>query len=328
MPRMPPARISSLVAALVALVTASAVAQTSAASYPERPIRVVVPYPPGGTTDPTARLIAEKMKERLKQPVIIENKAGAAGSIGTDSVVRATPDGYTLLFHTSVITVDPSFKKNLGYDVQRDLIPVSIAAIGPYMLVANTSLPVTNLQEFIAYAKAHPGKVNYGSAGLGSSGHLIGERFKIATGIDMVHVPYRGGGPSIIGLMGNEVQVVFDTLTSKPQVDAGQLRALAVTGETRWPGLPEVPTIIEQGVKDFSVTTWVGMFAPAATPLPIIDQLNAEVRAAVSDPTVAARFADIGVLPAGETVEQSRARVGNDIARWRQVIQAAKIDPQ
>jgi tripartite-type tricarboxylate transporter receptor subunit TctC len=319
--------LAAAVLGALAALPASAPAAAQGA-YPERPIRLVVPYPPGGTTDPTARLIAARMSERLKQPVVVENRAGAAGSIGTESVVRAQPDGYTLLFHTSVITVDPSFKKNLGYDVKRDLTPVSVAAAGPYMLVAHPSLPAKNLQEFIAYAKANPGKVNYGSAGVGSSGHLIGERFKIAAGIDMVHIPYKGGGPSQVGLMANEVQVVFDTLTSKPLVDSGQLKALAVTDDKRWPGLPELPTIVEQGVKDFSVTIWVGMFAPAKTPPAIIERLNAEVKAAVSDPTVAARFAEIGVLPAGETVEQSRARVEGDIERWRQVIQAAKIEPQ
>lgn len=306
--------------------SAPALAQAPVA-YPERLVKIVVPYPPGGTTDPTARLIAGKLAESFGQTVIIDNKPGAAGSIGTSSVVHAAPDGYTLLFHTSVITVDPSFKKNLDYDVQRDLVPVSVAATGPYVLVANPTLPANTLAEFIAYAKANPGKVRYGSAGVGSSGHLIGERFKAAAGIDMMHVPYKGGGPSIVGLAADEVQVVFDTLTSRPLVEAGKLKAIAVTDLRRWPAMPNVPTIIESGL-DFSVEIWVGMFAPAKTPRPILEKLNAEVRKALTDPALAARFREIGVVPAGETMEQSKSRVDSDIARWRKVITEAKIEPE
>lgn len=302
-------------------------AQDAAATYPDRLVKIIVPYPPGGTTDPTARLIAGKLADSLRQPVIIDNKPGAAGSIGTSAVVHAPADGYTLLFHTSVITVDPSFKKNLDYDVQKDLVPVSVAATGPYVLVANPSLPAGTLAELIAYAKANPGKIRYGSAGVGSSGHLIGERFKAAAGVDMLHVPYKGGGPSIVGLMGDEVQLVFDTLTSRPQVEAGKLKAIAVTDLRRWPAMPNVPTIIESGL-DFSVEIWVGLFAPAKTPRAIVEKLNAEVRKALTDPALATRFHDIGVVPAGETLEQSRARVDGDIARWRKVIADAKIEPE
>jgi tripartite-type tricarboxylate transporter receptor subunit TctC len=330
MPSFPSLQIAPalLAASLVACLAGPAKAQDAAATYPDRAIRLVVPYPPGGTTDPTARLIAAKISERLKQPVVVENKPGAAGSIGTEHVVRAAPDGYTLLFHTSVITVDPSFKKNLAYDVQKDLVPVGIAATGPYVLAAHPSLPANTLAEFIAYAKANPGKINYGSAGVGSSGHLIGERFKAAAGIDMVHIPYKGGGPSIVGLTANEVQVVFDTLASKPLIDAGKLKALAVTDTRRWPGLPNVPTIMEGSLKDFSVTIWVGMFAPAKTPPAIVEKLNTELRAALADPTLVSRFAEIGVVPNSETTAEARARVDQDIARWRQVIEAAKIEPQ
>ncbi|CAH1690470.1 conserved exported hypothetical protein [Hyphomicrobiales bacterium] len=303
-------------------------AQDAAAGYPKHPIKMVVPYPPGGTTDPVARFIAADIEKRLKQPVVVENKPGAAGSIGTEAVVRAAPDGYTLLTHTSVITVDPSFKKNLGYDVQKDLVPVSVLATGPYILVVNPSVPANNVQELIAYAKANPGKLNYGSAGVGSSGHLIGEMFKMAAGIDMTHVPYKGGGPSIVGLTGNEVQLVFDTLTSKPLVESGQLKALAVTDTKRWPSLPNVPTVMESGLKDFSVTIWVGTFAPAKTPPAIIEKLNAEIKTALSDPSMISRLEMIGVLPAGETPAQSAARVNADVERWRNVITSAKIEPQ
>ena len=306
-----------------------AAAQAQTAPYPDRPIRIVVPYPPGGTTDPTARLLAAELSTRLGQPVIVDNKAGAAGSIGTDAVTRAAPDGYTLLLHTSAIATDPSFKKNTTYNVRRDLAPLMMAVTGPYLLVANPQLPVKNVAELISYAKANPGKINFGSAGQGSSGHLIGELFKQSAGISMVHVPYKGGGPSVAGLVGNEVQLVFDTVNSSgPLVADGRLRALAVSGPTRDPSLPQVPTIAESGLPDFSVVYWLGVFAPAKTPEPVLEKLHHALQGALQAPAVRERLATMGMTPDGRGTGAFARQLDADIARWKQVIETAHIEPQ
>ncbi len=306
-----------------------AAAQAQTAPYPDRPIRIVVPYPPGGTTDPTARLLAAELSTRLGQPVIVDTKAGAAGSIGTDAVTRAAPDGYTLLLHTSAIATDPSFKKNTTYNVRRDLAPLMMAVTGPYLLVANPQLPVKNVAELISYAKANPGKINFGSAGQGSSGHLIGELFKQSAGISMVHVPYKGGGPSVAGLVGNEVQLVFDTVNSSgPLVADGRLRALAVSGPTRDPSLPQVPTIAESGLPDFSVVYWLGVFAPAKTPEPVLEKLHHALQGALQAPAVRERLATMGMTPDGRGTGAFARQLDADIARWKQVIETAHIEPQ
>jgi tripartite-type tricarboxylate transporter receptor subunit TctC len=313
----------------VALVAVAAAATGHAQSYPQRPIKLVVPYPPGGSTDPVARLLAAEIEKPLGQPVVVENKPGAAGSIGTELVARAAPDGYTILLHTSVVTTDPSFKKNLAYDVKRDLAPVLQVVTGPYLLVANPSLPVKTVAELIAYAKANPGKLNFGSAGVGSSGHLIGEMFKLAAGIDMVHVPYKGGGPSIAGLMANEVQVVFDTInTSRPLVEAGKLRALAVTSAKRAPLMADVPTVSESGLKDFTIVFWLGVFAPGKTPQPIVDKLYAVMRAALDNPSMRDKLTATGAVIEGLAPADFAKVIDADIMNWKKVIETARIEPQ
>jgi tripartite-type tricarboxylate transporter receptor subunit TctC len=244
----------------------------------------------------------------------------------TEAVARAAPDGYTLLLHTSVIATDPTFKKTLPYDVKRDLAPVTLAVNGPYLLVVNPTLPVKNVAELIAYAKANPGKLNFGSAGQGSSGHLIGELFKTSAGIDMVHVPYKGGGPSITGLMGNEVQLLFDTISgSGALAESGKLRALAVTSSARSPALPNVPTINESGLKDFSVVYWLGIFAPAKTPPEIVDKLYKAFRASLDNPEVSAKLAATGQVVQGLPPAEFAKVLDSDIVRWRTVIESAKI---
>jgi tripartite-type tricarboxylate transporter receptor subunit TctC len=273
-----------------------------------------------------ARLLATDLATRLGQPVVVDNRPGAAGSIGTEAVARAAPDGYTLLLHTSVIATDPTFKKTLPYDVKRDFAPVTLAVNGPYLLVVNPSLPVRNVAELIAYAKANPGKLNFGSAGQGSSGHLIGELFKTSAGIDIVHVPYKGGGPSITGLLGNEVQLLFDTISGSGSLaESGKLRALAVTSSARSPALPNVPTISESGLKDFSVVYWLGIFVPAKTPPDIIDRLYKAFRASLESAAVSAKLAAAGqVVQALPPVEFAKVLDG-DIVRWRTVIESARI---
>ena len=309
-----------------ALGMGTAHAQGAEVAFPDRPIRLIVPYPPGGSTDPAARLIASDIGPRLGQNVVVENRAGAAGAIGTEAVARAAPDGYTLLLHTSVISTDPTLKKNAPYDVKRDLAPVTLAVNGPYLLVVNPSLPVRNVAELITYAKANPGKLNFGSAGQASSGHLIGELFKKAAGIDMVHVPYKGGGPSIVGLVGNEVQLVFDTFGgSRALAESGKLRAIAVTSPNRASLMPDIPTVSESGLKDFSAVYWLGIFAPAKTPPAIIDKLHGVIRQSLETPAVKAKMLDIGNVPQALSPTEFGRVLDADIHRYRTIIDSARI---
>ncbi len=301
-------------------------AQSADSAFPVRPIRLIVPYPPGGSTDPAARLIASEIGPRLGQSVVVENRAGAAGAIGTEAVARAAPDGYTLLFHTSVISTDPTLKKNAPYDVKRDLAPVTLAVTGPYLLVVNPALPVRTVGELIAYAKANPGKLSFGSAGQGSSGHLIGELFKKAAGIEMVHVPYKGGGPSIVGLVGNEVQLVFDTFSgSRALAESGKLRAIAVTSASRSGLMPDVPTVSESGLKDFSAVYWLGVFAPAKTPAAVIDKIHGSIKQALESPSVRARTLEQGNVPQALGPAEFSRVLDADIQRYRAIIESARI---
>ena len=302
-------------------------AATAQGSYPDKPIKLVVPYPPGGSTDPVARILATDIGARIGQPIVVENRPGAAGSIGTEAVARAAPDGYTILLHTSVISTDPTLKKNATYDVKRDLAPITLAVTGPYLVVVNNSLPVKNVAELIAYAKANPGKLFYGSAGQGSSGHLIGELFKAAAGIDMTHVPYKGGGPSITGLMGNEVQLLFDTIGGSRQLaESGKLRAIAVTSPARSPVMPTVPTVSESGLKDFEAVYWLGIFAPAKTPQPVIDKLYREIKQSLDDPAIKAKMLEQGNVAQALSPAEFAKVLDSDIARYRKVIETAKIE--
>jgi tripartite-type tricarboxylate transporter receptor subunit TctC len=297
----------------------------AAQDYPNRPIRFVVPYPPGGSVDPVARIIGADVAERLKQPVIIENKAGAAGSLGTDAVAKSPADGYTVLIHTSVLVTEPALKKT-PYDLVRDLMPVSLAVTGPYLLVVNPTLPVKDVRELIAHAKANPGKLSFGSAGVASSGHMIGEMFKAATGIDMLHVPYRGGAPSIVGLMGNEVQAVFDVISTSRQLsETGKLRALAVTSPARAPLMPNVPTVMESGVPDFQVVFWMGAFVPTSTPQPVVDKLYGAIKESLADAGVAAKLRGLGLQLNAVPPDQSAKQVATDLVKWRKAIEVAKI---
>ena len=313
------------VAALAMLVPAVCLGQ-GAASYPDKPIKLVVPYPPGGSTDPVARLLAQDIAPRIGQPIVVDNRPGAAGSIGTEAVARAAPDGYTILLHTSVIATDPTLKKNAAYDVKRDLAPITLAVTAPYLVVVNPSLPVKNIAELITFAKANPGKLFYGSAGQGSSGHLIGELFKQAAGIEMTHVPYKGGGPSITGLMGNEVQLLFDTLGgSRSLAESGKLRALAVTSPARSPVMPNVPTVSESGLKDFQAVYWLGLFAPSKTPPPVVDKLYREIKQSLDNPEIKAKLLEQGNVAQALPPPEFAKVLDADIQRYKTVIETAKI---
>ena len=313
-------------AALAAVVSLPSLALAQGI-YPDRPIKLVVPEPPGGSTDPVARILAQDMQTRMGQPIVVDNRPGAAGSIGTEAVARAAPDGYTILLHTSVISTDPTLKKSAPYDVKRDLAPVTLAVTGPYLVVVNNALPVKNIAELIAYAKANPGKLFYGSAGQGSSGHLIGELFKGAAGIEMTHVPYKGGGPSITGLMGNEVQLLFDTIGgSRSLAESGKLRAIAVTSAARSPVMPNVPTVAESGLKDFEAVYWLGIFAPAKTPQAVVDRLYRELKTSLDDPAIKAKMLEQGNVTQALPPAEFAKVLDSDIQRYRKVIESAKIE--
>ena len=266
-----------------------------AQAYPTRPVRIIVGFAPGGATDIMARLMGQSLSERLRQPFVIENKPGAATNIATEAVVNAAPDGYTLLVVTSVNAINASLYEKLNFNLIRDVAPVASIHREPFVMEANPSVPVKTVAEFIAYAKANPGKINMASAGIGSGNHISGELFKMMTGVNLVHVPYRGGGPALVDLISGQVQVMFATMSSSIEyVRAGKLRALAVTTATRSPVLPDIPTVAEF-VPGYESSFWTGVGAPKNTPAEIVDKLNKEMNATLADPKFKARLADLGV---------------------------------
>ncbi len=311
---------------MLLVVTATATAAQPAANYPNKPIRIVVPQSAGGSTDLTARLIAQKLADALGQPVVVDNRPGAGSIIGTDLVAKAAPDGYTLLVVASSITINPSLHKKLPFDPIRDLAPVSQLSAFPNMLVVHPAVPVKTVQELIALAKAKPGQINYGSSGAGTGTHLSAELFKSMTGVDMVHVPYKGGGPAVTALLGGQVQLNFATIPSVlPHVRAGKLRAVAVTTLKRSPAAPDVPTIAESGVPGYDHGPWNGMLAPAKTPKAVIARLNAEVARIIHLPEAKAVLVHEGAEPVGNTPEEFAAIIRTETAKWAKVIKAAGI---
>lgn len=312
--------VTAFVAAVATLVLRPGVAQDSA-SYPNKPVTLVVPYPAGGPTDAMGRIIAQKLTERLGKQVIVENRPGAGGSTGTGQVARATPNGYTLLMG-SIAThgINPSLYKSLPYDHRKDFIPVSEVAYMASVLVANSKLPVKTIPELIAYLKQNPGKVFYASPGSGTSIHLAAELFKSMTGTDMTHVPYKGSAPAMQDVMGGQVQLMFDnSVTAWPQVKAGNVRAIGVSTPERLKMAPDLPAIAEF-LPGFSVTAWHGVFAPAGTPRPIIDKLSKEIQAAMREPEMIANLAKFDITPVGNTPEQFASFINDETERWATVI--------
>jgi tripartite-type tricarboxylate transporter receptor subunit TctC len=281
-----------------------------AQTYPTRPVRIIVGFAPGGATDIAARLIGQWLSERLGQQFIIENRPGASGNIGTEVVVNAPPDGYTLLTATSVNAVNTTLFDKLNFNLFRDLAPVAGIHREPLVLEVNPSVPVKTVPEFIAHAKANPGRINMSSAGIGSGNHMAGELFKMMTGVSLVHVPYRGAGPALVDLIGGQVQVMFPTMSSSIEyVRAGQLRALAVTATTRSEVLPHIPTVSDF-LPGYEASFWTGIVAPKNTPAEIVDKLNKEINAALADPKMKARLADLGGVP----MPMRRAEFGEFLA--------------
>ena len=295
-------------------------------AYPTKTITIVVPTAAGGANDAMARIVAQGLGVNLGQPVIVDNKPGGHGAIASEFVARANPDGYTILFgYIATHGINPALQK-LRYDPVTDFEPIGLVAISPTLLVANTSLPVQNAKELVALLKAKPGTISYASAGQGTAPHLTGELFKINTGTDMLHVPYKGSAPAIVDTIGGTTQVMFPSLfTAYPQVKGGKLKALGIAGNKRSSILPNVPTLAEQGIPNMSVTQWYALFAPAKTPKPIIDRLNKEVNDVLNNKATEKKFEDQGAEVETGTPEELKALVQKEVARWKKVVTTAKI---
>ena len=300
----------------------------SAQSYPSKPIRWVIGWPAGGGADTVARIIEPWLTRRLGQPVIIENRPGASTNISVQFVVNAPPDGYTLLWHGLSSVVNTSLFTNLPFDIQRDIDPVAGIVSYPMIVVAHPSVPVQNVAELIAHAKANPGKVTMASFGTGTASHLAGELFKFMAGIDMVHIQYRGGAPMTTDLIGGQVNVGFDVMvTALPQVRSGKLRALGVLGRKRFEPIPDIQAVAET-LPGYEASTWAGMGAPRGTPTEIIERLNREVTAGLAQPDIKARLADVGTVPMVLSPAEFRAYIAAEAAKWDKVVKIAGIKPQ
>jgi tripartite-type tricarboxylate transporter receptor subunit TctC len=299
------------------------------AQYPQRALKMIVPFPPAGATDVVGRIVAQKLTERLGQSVVVENRPGAGGTIGSDLVAKSAPDGYTILMATSSThSIGPVLQK-LPYDPIRDFAAITHVANVPNVLVVSPKLPVASVKELIAHAKANPGKLNFASSGVGTIVHLNAELFKMLTGVDMVHVPYKGTALSIPDVANGNIAMLFDSLASvMPHVKAGNVRPLAVNAPQRSPLLPEVPTLAEAGLPAFDRYTWFGMFAPAGTPPEVVRRLQAEVAAALKAPDLRERFDAVGAEPVGSTPEQFVERIRSDSVKWAEVIRAGNVKVQ
>jgi tripartite-type tricarboxylate transporter receptor subunit TctC len=312
-----------LALAAASLPVASRIA--GAQAYPSQPVRIVVPVAPGGALDIIARLIGQFLSDRLGQPFVIENRPGAGTNIGIDAVVRAPADGYTLLLIPQSVTTNATLYEKLTFNFIRDIAPIAMISSLPLVMEVNLSVPAKTVPEFIAYAKANPGKVTMASGGSGSASHVGGELFKMMTGIDMLHVPYRGGAPALTDLMGGQVQVMFSPLPeSIATIKAGKVRALAVTTATRSQALPEVPTVAES-VPGFEAGTWQGIGAPKDTPAEIVARLNKEINAAVADPKIKARLAELGSVPNPMSPAEFEKLIVAETEKWGKVIRDAHI---
>jgi tripartite-type tricarboxylate transporter receptor subunit TctC len=297
-------------------------AQNTSGNYPDHPITLIVPYAPGGGNDVLARAVAEPMSKSLGQPVLIENRGGAGGSVGTRQVAKAAPDGYTLgLGGTGTLAIDPTLYPNVGYDPRRDFAPVGLIATSPLIVLVNHSVPAHNVQELIALAKAQPGKLNYASAGVGSGIHLGTVLFAETAGIDLTHIPYKGSGPALTDLLGGHVQIFFSSLPpAVGLVKEGKLRALGVTGLKRSSSFPDLPTVAEQGLPGFEAVLHYGIVAPAGTPRPIVDRLNAALRAALDDPKVRGHIATEGAEPLPTSPEEYVADIDREETKWSTLV--------
>jgi tripartite-type tricarboxylate transporter receptor subunit TctC len=300
-----------------------------AQNFPAKPVRVVVPFPPGGGTDIVARTVTPKMAEILGQPFIVENRAGAGGNIGTDAVAKSPADGYTLLVASASSAINTTLVPNLSWDLQRDFAPVVLMVVNNHLLAAHPSVPASNVKELLALAKAKPGAITYASYGPGSSAHLTAELFKMMAHVDLLHVPYKGAAPAVNDLLGGQVNVMFaDVAALLPHIKSGKLKALGIGSAKRFEGLPEVPTIAESGVPGFEAGGFLGLVAPAGTPRAVIDQLNAAARKSLAMPDVHERLLALASPPMGGTPEEFAAYMKREVDKWARVIRAAHIKPE
>jgi tripartite-type tricarboxylate transporter receptor subunit TctC len=299
-----------------------------AQAYPSRPVRMIVPLPAGGSTDITARLVAQRLTDRLGQQFVVENRPGAGTNIGTEAVVRAKPDGYTFLIATGANTVGATLYENLNFNFINDIAPVAGLVRVPFVMDVNPSVPAKTVPEFIAYAKANPGRINMASAGIGTSPHMAGELFKMMAGVNLTHVPYRGGAPALTDLLGGQVQMMSGTIPEAIEsIRAGKLRALAVTAAARAEALPGVPTVADY-VPGYEASTWFGVGAPKGTPVEIIDRLNKEINAILIDPKLKAQFVDMGATMHVVSPSEFRRFIADETEKWAKVIRAANIKPE
>jgi tripartite-type tricarboxylate transporter receptor subunit TctC len=315
----------TVVAACAILFAPAAPAQT----YPVKPVRIIVPYAAGGNTDFTARAVAEKLTDVYKRQFIVDNRPGAATNIGSDAVAKAAPDGYTLLMGGAANAINMSLFAKLSYDTLRDFDPIALCVQGANVLAIHPSLPAKNLKELIALAKARPGTLNFGSSGLGSSNQMAGELLKVMTGINIVHVPYKGNAPALTDLLGGHVEMIFSGVPALvPHIQSGRVRAIAIGSLKRFPALPNVPTFDESGVKGYEATTWFGLLAPAKTPKDIVARLNVEVDKALKSADIKERFMNDGLEPMGGSAEAFAKFMRSEIDKYAKVVKAADIPKQ
>ncbi len=319
-----------ILAAALGVLWLSGIAPAAAQSYPNRPIRFIVPFAPGGSTDTLARTLGQKLSEALGQQLVVDNRSGANGNIGTEMVARAVPDGYTILLgYIANLAIGPSLYEKLPFDPVRDFAPITQLAASPNIFVAHPSLPAKAFKGFIAYAKANPQKINFASAAVASPGHLAGELLNAAAGIQMQHVPYKGSGQAVIDLLAGNVQVMFSGMSSvMPHIKAGKLQPLAVTGSRRSSAVPDLPTIAESGFPGFEATAWYGVLAPAGTPKPIINRLHGEIVKALALPDVKERLGNVGFELVGSTPEAFGAYIKTETTKWAKVVKSSGVKPE
>lgn len=318
----------ALLAAMLAAALPIASFNVPASTYPDKPIRLVVPYTPGGVTDLLARVVAKALSERVKQPVVVDNRAGGGGNIGTDVVAKSAADGYTLMMGSAAThAINSSLYKELSYDHIKDFAPITLIAEVPNILVVHPSVPAKNVAELIAYAKSKPNELNFGSSGAGGTIHLSGELFKSMAGVQMIHVPYKGSAPAVVDLLGGQTQLMFDS-SVVPYVKSGKLRALGVTSARRSPALPNVPTIAEAGLAGYEATAWFGILAPAGTPRAIVERLNKEIVASLRDPSVEKWMATQGAESIGSTPAQFADYIKKETTKWARVVKESGVSAE
>ena len=312
--------------ALSSALILGAVTGAQAQAYPSKPVRLVLPYAPGGIIDYVGRTLAQKLTETLGQPVVAENRPGAGGILGTNSVARSAPDGYTLVLMDPAIVINPTLQADVPYDVFKNLQTVSIVSSSPEVLVVSPALPVKTFAELVAYGKANPGKLNFASAGIGTTPHLAGEMFKLRTGIDATHVPYKGIGASFTDMMSGKVQMAFSSIAGAlPFTSDNRVRALATTGSKRSSVYPDLPTVAEAGLTGFEVDLWLGVFAPSGLPAPVLARLNGELKKALAASDLKAALAKVGVEPRGTSPQEGATFLRAEFDKWKQVITDGKI---